>query len=671
MLLLCLLAVGMGFARGEKESATATGAAGMAVVKKGEAIIYATRSEFEKVTGKKLPAYTEAPVLADMVKAGKLPSVDQRVPNEPIVIDPLDEMGVYGGELVSPAVGPGAREDFLFSTVQNILTVSPDRTEVQANIAKGWELSADYKTMTVFLREGMKWHDGQPFTSEDFIFWYEDFLLNKQLMPIMNKAWAPGGEVMKVTAKDDYTVQFEFVVPYPAVIYKFSFGPYARSPGNLPFAPKHFLKNFHIKYNPKAAEEAKKAGHDEWYKWFGEQYLYDYDDRTIVGFPVLSAWALAREDQYGNRYYDRNPYYWKVDTAGRQLPYTDRQVSPLIENKEVAGMKAIGGEFSMASFNLTLDNYTLYKENEKAGGYRTLLWESMKGSDMLVGFNLTYKEDLVLAEIFNDIRFRQAMSVAINRDEINKVVYQGKGVPRQATAPPPPVGWFTEEWMWKYFAEYDPAKANALLDEMGLKWDKDHEFRLRSDGKTLTVIIELGGTEMSSERVFTLVAEHWGDVGVKCVLKEEGPSLLAQRRAANLVQCGGLHFDLVHPFAMMWRDAGKFKPPFARGISGVPWQTWYNTDGASGEEPPENIKEQYKLVEKFLQTPLKTEESNRIGAQILSNHVKQLYDIGTVGMSPQPVIIKNGLMNVPEVDAWHPGGLWFLNTIPEQWFWKR
>ena len=155
----------------------------------------------------KLPAYSEGPEMAALVKEGKLPPVEQRLPNEPVVIDPMDEMGVYGGELKAAATSPRtAGVDTMFSTIQNILTLTPDRTSVAPNVAKGYNLSNSNKTMTLFLHEGLKWSDGQPYTADDYVFYYEGFMLNKDLMPKVPKRWAPGGQNMKVTKVDDCTV---------------------------------------------------------------------------------------------------------------------------------------------------------------------------------------------------------------------------------------------------------------------------------------------------------------------------------------------------------------------------------------------------------------------------------------------------------------------------------
>jgi len=347
----------------------------------------------------------------------------------------------------------------------------------------------------------MKWSDGVPFTADDFLFWYNDIILNDELTPVKPKTWSPGGELVKVEKLNDWTVRFRFVTPYPSIIDILACG-------NDPFAPRHYFKKYHIKYNPKANEIAKKEGYDFWWQCFNFHNLGGRKQKG-VNLPCLKPWTLSKGDSHGNLYYKRNPYYWKIDTAGNQLPYIDRQTNILVSNVEVMNLKVINGEFDNAAIHLHLKNFPLYKDGEKRGNYHVMLWPKSWGSDICFTFNETHK-DPVLRKIFSDLKFRQAMSLAINRDEINEILFFGKATPRQATAPPDTS--FYEDWMGKYYIEYDPKGANKLLDEMGLKWDKNHQYRLRPDGKTLAITIEyfegVGGEPIG--KCCELVKEYWG-----------------------------------------------------------------------------------------------------------------------------------------------------------------
>ena len=655
------------FASGTSDSSATTSSSAGAVVYPGKLEIWASPAEFETATGMKLPAFSESPDLAKLVAEGELPPLAERLPDEPVVIDPLNEIGTYGGDIRTSGLSPTrGGEDAMFGRLQNFLTLTPDRTKLIPNFVRDWTISDDYKSTTLHLRKGLKWSDGASVTADDFLFWYEDFLMNKDLTPRPGVAWRPGGEVMKVTKVDDFTVRYSFAVPYPTVANKFSFSPYSRGTGNFPILPQHYLKQFHISYNAKAPELAAEAGFDNWFQMFQDNHVGgDEMGRRDTDMPELKPWRLASLDDYGNRYYDRNAFYWKVDTQGQQLPYTDRQVVINAGNMDVVTLKAIAGEFDVVTFSITLDNYPLYKEGEAAGDYTTLLWD-LPRNEVAYGFNQTYG-DAVLADIFKDLRFRQAMSVAINREEINKVVAFGRAIPRQATGPLPPEGYFTEDWMDKHFAEYDPDKAAALLDEMGLKWDSDGKYRLRPDGSTLELLFEYFRTEGPKEKIYQMTADYWEAVGVKVVLKEIASNLFWTRNTANEVQVYNFHFDNRGPNGMIWREAPHYKDGFGRL-----YLDWYNTKGETGLEPPADIKKVYELVDALMLVPLGSEDSIKIGKELLTTHVNQLLRIGTIDMIPQPVIVKNGLMtNFTEKDVWAPEGLWHNNTIPEQWFWKE
>ena len=388
------------FAAGEGEGgAAATAASAAAVVVPGELAVYASPAEFTSATGRTLPAYTEAPVLAEMVAAGELPPVAERLPDEPVVIDPLNEIGTYGGDYRSPSLSPTHNQDAMFGRLQNLLTLTPDRTTTIPNFARSWEVSDDNMTTTLHLRPGLRWSDGDPLDADDFMFWYEDFLTNEELVTRPNVAWRPGGEVMQVTRIDDYTVQYSFAVPYPVVVDKFAFSPYSRNSNTLPLLPRHYMERFHIDYNDKAAEQASEAGFDTWWQWFMSVVGPDEQGRLDTDYPEIKPWRLGNIDDYGNRYYIRNPYYFKVDSQGQQLPYLDRQVTINSGNMDVVTLKAIAGEFDVATFSLTLDNYPLYKEGEQAGDYRTLIW-GLPRNEVAYGFNQTYAADPVLARHF-------------------------------------------------------------------------------------------------------------------------------------------------------------------------------------------------------------------------------------------------------------------------------
>ncbi len=627
---------------------------------------YATLAEYQQKTGKKITKFSEAPALAELVKAGKLPPVERRLPEEPAVVQPLYGIGRYGGEMRSSTASPKI-EGADISTVhlQPLFRLSEDLQTVIPNVAKKWDLSSDFKTLVVYLRKGMKWSDGEPFTSDDIMFWYDDVLSNKEITSVMPRQWAPGGKLVEVTKIDETTVKFQFAAPYPAVLDIMAIW-------NDPYLPKHYLKKYHIKYNPDANALAKAEGYDTWWKAFAfHADTGSTETQQDVNIPGLAQWQLKRVDTNGTKYFERNPYFWMIDTAGNQLPYIDREIGVVYENADLIDLAVVAGELSFASVHLVLKNYPIYKEGEAKGGYTTLLWQDGRGSEWIYNFNMTHK-DPVLRKIFGDVRFREAMSIAINRKELNDVLFFGKGVVRQATITP--VASFYEDWMGKSWAEYDPDRANKLLDEMGLTQRDKDGFRLRPDGKTLTVVIPYYPVTGPVEKISELVAEYWKKVGVSASSRSHDRAYYNQRQNANELDVSANPMGGSSEFAMRTAP-DRYRPPWGGGA--IPWWQWYSSGGKTGEEPPAEVKELFSLLEQFQVSKPGTEPYKKLGRQIIKINVDNVYTIGTVGQSPHPLIFKNTLGNVPSGDfvAKTPCWVWdyrfYFTWQPEQWYFKK
>ena len=272
--------------------------------------IYVTLSQYESETGNRITSFNEAPTLAALVAAGELPPVAERLPDEPQVIEPLERIGTYGGDLRALASGArGVDVDTRRPRVQNL--VQYDLKEILPNIPLAYEFNDDASELTFDLRKGMRWSDGEPLTSADFLFWYEDVLMNEELTPAFRAIWRPGGEVVKVEAIDDFTVRYRFAVPHPLILH---FLTLKRSDaGRFAIDPKHYLSQFHINHNPKAGDLAKEQGHDTWVELFRAHDVRNVQDD--MDHPRLSPWIIDSVDSVGNHYFARNPYFWKIDTA--------------------------------------------------------------------------------------------------------------------------------------------------------------------------------------------------------------------------------------------------------------------------------------------------------------------------------------------------------------------
>jgi len=624
--------------------------------------IYPTLSAYERLTRKRITRFNESPILTELVKQGKLPPIEKRLPKEPVVIEPRNKVGRYGGTLRGASIGPNTTGDIFLSNAQYLFRLAPDFKTVIPNIAKDWKLSSDMKALTIYLREGMRWSDGYPFTTEDVRFWYEDVLLNDKLTPRRPTIFK---DLVKVEIIDKYTFVFYFSLPSPHIV-----DALAQWDGwnGFPIPPKHYMKQYHIRYNPEADSLAKKMGYDNWWQAFGT-LSGNGNGEINPELPVLTPWKLEKIDSYNNKYYIRNPYYWKIDTEGNQLPYIDRVFIRRVENIELKNMLVVNGEVDVSGIWQRLVDYPLFKSNEEKGNYNAMLWPDYRGIlDHAFGFNLTH-EDPILRKIFNDLRFRKAMSLAINRREMNEALFLGLGKPRQATVPP--LCSFYEKWQEEYYTQYDPKEANRLLDSMGLIWDKERKYRLRPDGQVLAITLEgierlMPGLEM--------VKKYWEAVGIKVALKEQTESLLTVRKQANKVDVGIWAFETGPDYVLRKTGMSVLLPPFGVGIC-YPWSLWYTTDGKSGEEPPETIKRLYKLVEDWKMTIPGSTEYIKLGKEIVSTFVRNLYVIGAVGLVPYPVIISKKLDNTPskpgEDAIWLPGWQQWQPYLMEQWFFKE
>jgi len=622
---------------------------------------YATPAEYEKTTGKKVTKFNEAPNLAELVKQGKLPPVEKRLPDEPAVIEPLEETGQYGGiwrrAWLGPSDSPGPGRITYDSTVRWNLT----GTNIIPNVVKSWKISKDGKLITLYLRKGMKWSDGEPFTADDITFWFDDIASNKELNPVFPSWLAPGGVPGKAKKIDDYTVELSFTQPHGLILEFLAI--------NWIFAPKHYLKQFHPKYadQKKLEEEAKKAGFNTWYQYF--QNRNDWIQNPDL--PTIRAWKPANPPDSKVWIMERNPYYWKVDTAGNQLPYIDRITHELVTNAEMVTMKAVAGELDMQLRHINFLDYTLLKENEKKGEYRVIRWIPALGADVGIFVNQNVK-DPELKKLFTNIRFRQALSIAINREEINQLIYHGVGKPRAATVIPQSP--YYDPSIEKLNAEYDPARANKLLDSLGLtKRDKDG-FRLRADGKTLSITINVAPVFGPWTDVCEMIKGYWEKIGIKTAVNVIERALLYSRAYAG-------EFE-----TMAW-SVDRSSQPWAYPIWWVPWTTesffapltavYFNTKGSGGEPPAtEDLKKVRELYDKMLTSP-NPAQRQKLAHEILRLHAKNAWVIGTVGLVPSTMcigVVKNYFKNVPDETNGAVSDVMFNspgNGFPVQFFIKR
>ncbi len=607
--------------------------------------------------------YNEAPMLKELVQKGELPSVEERLPiaDDVYVVDPVESIGKYGGTLHTAGTSiDGDGDDQMAVSQPQLVMPKAEGNGTYPHIVKNIESSEDATVWTFYMRKGMKWSDGYPFTADDMMFWYNDVLLNQELTPYISSIFKADDQVMEMTKIDDYTFQWKFVSPKPFLLERLVH-PY------ICFYPAHYLKQYHIKYADKEDldKKVKDAGFDYWYELFG------HVQSTIYGLavndpnlPVLSAYKLVKKTS-NRRIYERNPYFWKVDTAGNQLPYIDRIENTIVSDREVYNGKVISGELDFAGIQSDIRNYPMFKKYEEQGGYRTILWESGMGSEVVYMFNLNHK-DPVLREIFQDVRFRRALSLGINRQEISNAIYFGKATPLQMTVLKGSK--YYEEEFANAYVEYDPTRANKLLDEMGLTKRDSEGYRLRPDGKRLSFTIEYFPTETPKAPNVELVSQYWEDLGVKVASKQISGELASQRAPAGLTDVyvwhGDLATDIIFPVAPY------YFVPYAPAWSKATWPQWaryYRSGGEAGEEPPTEVKQLRTWWEEIMVTP-NEEHRKELAHNILAAQAENLWVVGTVGRAPFPIIANKHLRNIPESGIWCWDSLWTMSRDPEQWF---
>ncbi len=616
--------------------------------------------------------FNEAPMLADRVARGELPPVAERLPKEPLVVEPTNRVGTYGGRLTGAGMAPETTNDLQIGQTTGLFRFSNDLREVYPELATGFEFNDDLTECVITLRKGVLWSDGTPFSADDIIFYFEDWKYNSDLYSAPQGVWLHDGERFGIERIDDHTIRFSFAAPFPSFnLIHFSGAPIE------PFRPAHYARQFHPKYNSNVDAEAKAAGFNSWQQYFTTMIDGDSDSHhygaSNPSMPVLSPWIPTSADSQRQQY-ERNPYYFKVDTEGNQLPYVDHMTVEYTTNAEVMNLKAVSGELSVAGLDLQLVNFPIIRRGEEAGNYQTKLVFSERGADVAIAFNQLHP-DPVLNALFTDVRFRQALSLGINRDEINELVFLGQGTPRQATVNET-ASFFDPQWA-AHFAEFDTAKANALLDELGLAERDGNGVRLRPDGQPLAFQLEYLPQEGPKKEVVELVVKHWQQLGVVADAAARERGYLSERLNSQEQHATAWHVDrMLERTAYAYAGSGKLGPGGGSMIRYArEWQNWFNSGGAAGVEPPAEAKALHAAYLDWQKTVVGSPEYEAAARKVYDLTADVLYVIGTVGQAPQPVIVRNDVENVfgTEVDRyWWGAANWFWHSLqPEQWFIKQ
>src|SRR5467141_5351326 len=618
----------------------------------------------------------EAPQLAEMVKAGKLPPVAERIGQDPLVIKPLHEIGKYGGTWRGGFTGPA---DFwngyrCCSGPDHLLFWDYTGDRVTPNIAKGYEMQDGGRTLVLHLRRGMNWSDGKPFTADDFVFWFEDIYRNKDLVPTPTAAMAINGKQGEIQKVDSHTVRFKFPEPYymlPDVLAGSTDlgGQWSAYRGLGGFAPAHYLKQFHPKYVSQG--ELDKKVKDEKFDSWVRMFLFKNDWALNPELPVLSAWKTVTPINTPTWTLERNPYSVFVDTAGNQLPYIDRVVLTLAENLEVLNLRAIAGEYDYASRHVDLGKLPVFLENQQKGNYKVHL-DPGDYCDLIIKFNLSYDADPEIAKWFNTADFRRALSLGIDRDQINETFWLGTGTPG-SVVPADSNKYNPGPQYRKLWSTLDIKKANEMLDKIGLAKKDAEGYRLRADGKgRLRIeIMTLGGQFVQFTQISEMIREQWKKFGIDLVEQEVDRSLAIQRTAANEQQLGAWNNDGSEHLFTFPLHVFPFELA-AVASSGPLYVKWFHSAGAQGKEPEPRMRELMEKWKKAFGVPEK--ERIQLGKDVWKIAAEEVYIIGVIGMGPASMgvrVVKTNMGNITSRQYNSPDGKTPGISRPITFYWKN
>ena len=623
--------------------------------------------------------FHEAPDLAEQVKAGRLPPVEQRLPQEPLVLAPLHRVGTYGGTWRRAFLGPGDSENGnRIRAGDKPLFWDVTGTKLVPSVLKGYEMTPDGKRTTLFLRKGMRWSDGAPFTADDFVFWFQDMYQNKDIAPASAPDMASNGKQGRLLKLDDTTVAVEFDDPdflFPALLggdSQVGGGQSRMQSDGLAFglyAPAHYLKQFLPKYTSADAlnAAAKAAGYANWVQFFH----YKSDWRLNTELPTVAAWKMTQPINTQTWMLERNPYFYEVDTAGNQLPYLDRVQMTLAENPEVVNLRAIAGEYDVQERFLDIAKLPVFLENAERGHYTMHIDVGFNGSDSQLVFNLAYRADAEVAKWIANVDFRRALSIAIDRDQLNQAFWlglftPGSGVPSELMPESP-----GKEWIAKW-STYDPARANAMLDAIGLTKKDSEGYRLRTDnGERLRIQVDVAQTlNPTWPQQVEMVIQQWRAVGIAGDLKILERSLFFtrargdQHQMAIFSNSGSDSLFLFPALALPVDPSGS--------LMGSAYSQWYASGGTQGLQPAQ--PEMLRVYQLMRAAPSQLEAQRNASAQEIWRIVAdQKWQIGLVGQAPGSQgtrVVSDRLENVPArvCISQHCRPPW--SARPEQWFYK-
>jgi peptide/nickel transport system substrate-binding protein len=603
-------------------------------------------------------ALQETPFFADAVAHGKLPPVVQRIPREPALAE-LETLGKPGGDLRMLMASPKDTRLMVVYGYARLVAYTPGLAIVP-DMLLGVDVE-DGRIFTLHMRPGHKWSDGQPFTSEDFRYWFEDMAGNSELTQGgLPPAMMAGGEPPKFEVIDETTVRYTWAKPNPLFL------PALAGPDPMfIYAPAHYLKQFHQKYaDPaKLAELVKEAGVRNWAALHTKRAEMYHNDNPKL--PTLEPWVLKTKPPADRIVFERNPYYYRVDGAGHQLPYIDRIVLSIADSQIIAA-KTGAGESDLQARYLRFDDYTFLKAGEDAGNYQVRLWRTGPGSQLALYPNLNVNDE-AWRKLMRDVRFRRALSLAIDRHEINQALYFGLAIEGQNTVlPQSPL--FRTQYRANW-ASYDLAQADSLLDQVGLTNRDSDGIRLLPDGRPCSIIVEDSGESSEKSDVLELIRDSWRRVGVQLYSKPAQLTLF-RRRVFSGDALMSLDKGIENGLATATMSPAEFAPTSQEQLEWPKWGDYAETHGKSGEVPDLPAAESlHQLYQDWLAST-DQEDQAKIWHDMLGLWADQVFSIGLIAGVQQPVVVSDRLRNVPVegIYNWDPGAHFGIYKPDGFWF---
>ncbi|MCZ6646018.1 MAG: ABC transporter substrate-binding protein [SAR324 cluster bacterium] len=603
--------------------------------------------------------YVEPPSLAAQVKARTLPPVQSRLPREPSIAEIQKyggTLGRYGGEWRMLVYR--AKDVRMMLVYGYARLIAYDRYyNLGPDLLKKFEMR-EGRIFTLTLREGHRWSDGAPFTSENFRYYWEDVANNRALYPagmpriLLVEGKPPEFEVLSKTK-----VRYSWHAPNPYFLHAL-----ARPLPLEIFLPSHYLKNFHARYTSKEDLErlTKQYRKPNW-----AALHHKIDDFRNPLLPTLQPW-INRTPQPATRFLGvRNPYYHRVDSRGNQLPYIDRLIISVTDSRLIAA-KSGAGETDLQARGLDFNDYTFLKMGEKRNKFQVRLWKEARGAHLALYPNLNVN-DPQWRKLFRDVRFRRALSMAINRHEINQVLFYGLTLEGNNTVQPDSP--LYEDRFRTNWTKFDLKHANRLLDELGLTERRRDGVRLLPDGRAMEIIVETAGERTLQTDVLELIGDSWLKAGIKIFVKPSQREVFRRRIFSGDTQMS-IWYGLENGMATPESDPWELAPVAQITLQWPKWGRYYQTKGRTGQPPDMALARELLELYMAWQTATSSIQRTEIWKRMLEIHADQLFTLGLVSGMFQPVVVSDNMANVPETGVynWDPGSFFGIYRPDTFWF---